>query len=35
MYMVYVKDHIHHLLNESKISIFTYNNDRRCMFESY
>jgi len=28
MYIVYVKDYIHHLLNESKMSIFIYNSDQ-------
>jgi len=27
MYVIYIKDHIHHLLNESKESIFPYNSD--------
>jgi len=31
MYMIYSKDHIHHLLNESKKYIFPYNRDRRIM----
>ena len=26
--MVYNKDHIHHLMNESKMLIFTYNSDQ-------
>jgi len=29
MYVVYNKDHIHHLLNESKTWIFAYICDRR------
>jgi len=28
MYMVYIIDHIHRLFNESKKSLFTFNNDR-------
>jgi len=28
MYVVYIVDHIHHLLNEPKKSKFAYNNDR-------
>jgi len=27
--VVYIKDHIHHLLNEFKMSIFAYNSDQR------
>jgi len=36
MYVVYI-DHIHHLLNEHKKSIFAYNSDRReyIMSERY
>jgi len=30
MYVVYNKDHIHYLLNESKTWIFTYICDRKC-----
>jgi len=26
--MVFIIDHIHYLMNESKILFFTYNNDR-------
>jgi len=29
MYVVYIKDYIHHLLNEIKMSIFTYISDHR------
>jgi len=29
MYMVFVIDHTHYLINESKLMIFTCNNDRR------
>jgi len=29
MYVVYIKDYIHHLLNEYKISIFVYNSDQK------
>jgi len=29
MYVVYNKDYVHHLINESKIVIFAYNSDRR------
>jgi len=29
MYVVFNVDHIHHLLNEPKMLIFFYNNDRR------
>jgi len=29
MYAVYNKNHIHHLMNESKMLIFAYNSDRR------
>jgi len=28
MYVIYIKDHIHHLLNEYKISIFVYNSNQ-------
>jgi hypothetical protein len=28
MYMVFIIDHIHHLINEFKILIFAYNSDR-------
>jgi len=27
--MMYVVDHIHHLMNESKMQSFAYNSDRR------
>jgi len=27
MYMTFIIGHIHHLINESKMLIFTYNND--------
>jgi len=27
--MVFIIDHIHHLMNESKMLIFAYNSDRR------
>jgi hypothetical protein len=27
--MIFIIDHIHHLMNESKILIFAYNSDRR------
>jgi hypothetical protein len=29
MYMVFVIDHIHHLMNESKMLIFAYNSNRK------
>jgi len=29
MYMVFIIDHIHHLINESKIQSFAYNSDWR------
>jgi len=29
MYMVFIIDHVHHLMNESKMLIFVYNNNRR------
>jgi len=29
IYAVYIVDHVHHLLNESKKSKFAYNSDRR------
>jgi len=29
MYMIFIIDHIHHLMNESKIIIFAYNSDWR------
>jgi len=29
MYVVYIVDHIHHLLNEPKKLKFVYNSDRR------
>jgi len=29
MYVVYIKDHIHHLLNESKKLIIAYNSDQK------
>jgi hypothetical protein len=29
MYMDFIIDHIHHLMNESKMFIFAYNSDRR------
>jgi len=29
MYVVYIKDRIHHLLNEPEISIFVYNSDQK------
>jgi len=29
MYTIFIIDHIHHLMNEPKIVIFAYNNDRR------
>jgi len=28
MYMVIIIDHLHHLKNESKILVFTYNSDQ-------
>jgi len=32
MYMVFIIDHIYHLMNESKIQTFAYNSDqRRCI----
>jgi len=34
MYMIFIIDHIHHLMNESKILIFAYNNDRMVYFET-
>jgi len=27
MFVVYIKDHVHQLLDESQISIFAYNNN--------
>jgi len=27
--MIFIIDRLHHLMNESKILIFTYNSDRR------
>jgi len=33
MYVVYIKDYIHHLLNEYKMSIFVYNSDQRIYIE--
>jgi len=27
--MIFIIDHIHHLINKSKILIFAYNSDRR------
>ena len=35
MYVVYIVDHIHHLLNEPKKSKFAYNSDRREYFNFY
>jgi len=33
MYIVFIIDHIHHLMNESKIMNFAYNNDKMvCIF---
>jgi hypothetical protein len=29
MYMVFIIDHIHHLMNEYKIQSFAYNSNRR------
>jgi len=29
MYMIFIIDHIHYLMNESKMLIFTYNSNRR------
>jgi len=29
MYMVFIIDYIHHLINESKMQSFAYNSDRR------
>jgi len=29
MYIVFIIDHIHHLMNESKMLVFAYNSDRR------
>jgi len=29
MYRVFIIDHIHHLMNESKMLIFVYNSDWR------
>jgi len=29
MYIIFIIDHIHHLINEYKILIFAYNSDRR------
>jgi len=34
MYVVYIVDHIHHLLNEPKKSKFAYNSDRREYFKN-
>jgi len=28
MYIIFIVDHIHHLINESKMLIFIYNSDR-------
>jgi len=35
MYTVFIIDHIHHLMNEYKLLIFTYNSDRRHVFFKY
>jgi len=32
MYVVFIINHIHHLMNESKMLIFAYNSDRRVYF---
>ena len=32
MYVVFIIDHIHHLMNESKILIFAYNNEYILIF---
>jgi len=32
MYMIFITDHIHHLMNESKTLIFAYNSDRRVYY---
>jgi len=29
MYIIFIIDHIHHLMNKSKMLIFAYNSDRR------
>jgi len=29
MYMIFIIDHIHYLMNESKMLTFAYNSDRR------
>jgi len=29
MYVVFIVDHIHHLINESNMLIFAFNSDRR------
>jgi hypothetical protein len=34
MYIIFIIDHIHHLMNESKIQSFVYNSDRRVYFVS-
>jgi len=34
-YMVFIIDHIHHLMNESKMHNFTYNNDQRMYNTSH
>jgi len=36
MHMVFIIDHIHHLMNESKMLNFAYNSDRRVyLFGTY
>jgi len=34
MYMNFIIEHIHHLMNEYKKLIFTYNSDQRVYFNS-
>jgi len=34
MYIIFIIDHIHHLINESKILIFNYNSGRRMYYLS-
>jgi len=33
MYVVYIKDHMHHLLNECKKLNFAYNSDQRVYYK--
>jgi len=32
MYVVFIMDHIHHLMNESKMMIFAYISEQRVYF---